>query len=173
MAGHLGNREMRRWDAGERECGLGRNVTLFDRLRHAAYCEVRRFKQDGAALADFRARLQSIAASMNVTSGFVLPLDLGEVNGIAKSVSGWTWKNFSVERFSEIQRARINKRWAGHVSLEQGPDSLGDRRQGNGAAPAILTPEALSSLKERLKTPPDDGGPWTGAEGGALARQLP
>lgn len=45
---------------------------------------------------------------------------------------------------------------------EQGPDSLGDRRQGNGAAPAILTPEALSSLKERLKAPPDDGGLWTG-----------
>jgi transposase len=45
---------------------------------------------------------------------------------------------------------------------EQGPDSLGDRRQDNGAAPAILTPEALSSLKERLKTPPDDGGLWTG-----------
>ncbi len=45
---------------------------------------------------------------------------------------------------------------------EQGPDSLGDRRQGNGAAPAILTPEALSSLKERLKTPPGDGGLWTG-----------
>jgi hypothetical protein len=32
---------------------------------------------------------------------------------------------------------------------EQAPDSLGDRRQSNGAAPAILTPEALSSLKER------------------------
>ena len=44
---------------------------------------------------------------------------------------------------------------------EQGPDSLEDRRQGNGAAPAILTPEALSSLKERLKTPPGDGGLWT------------
>ena len=45
---------------------------------------------------------------------------------------------------------------------EQGPDSLSDRRQGNGAAPAILTPEALSSLKERLKMPPEDGGLWTG-----------
>jgi transposase len=45
---------------------------------------------------------------------------------------------------------------------EQGPDSLGDRRQNNGSVPAILTPEALSSLKERLKTPPDDGGLWTG-----------
>jgi len=45
---------------------------------------------------------------------------------------------------------------------EQGPDSLEDRRQDNGAAPAILTAEALSSLKERVKTPPDDGGLWTG-----------
>ena len=45
---------------------------------------------------------------------------------------------------------------------EHGPDSLGDRRQGTGSAPVILTPEALSSLKERLKTPPDDGGLWTG-----------
>ena len=59
----------------------------------------------------------------------------------------------------------VSTRW---VSLllqrynEQGPDSLEDRRQGNGAAPAILTPEALSLLKERLKTPPDDGGLWTG-----------
>jgi len=45
---------------------------------------------------------------------------------------------------------------------EHGPDSLGDRRQNNGSSPAILTPEALSSLKELLKAPPDDGGLWTG-----------
>ena len=32
---------------------------------------------------------------------------------------------------------------------EQRPDSLSDRRQSNGAVPAILTPEALSSLKEQ------------------------
>lgn len=45
---------------------------------------------------------------------------------------------------------------------DQGPDSLGDRRIGNGAPPAILTPEALTALKDRLRTPPDDGGLWTG-----------
>jgi transposase len=56
---------------------------------------------------------------------------------------------------------------------EHGPCSLGDRRRSNGSTPTILTPEALSSLKERLKTPPDDGGPWTGPKAGALARQLP
>ena len=45
---------------------------------------------------------------------------------------------------------------------EQGPDSLSDLRSRNGAAPTLLTEEALASLKERLKTPPGDGGLWTG-----------
>ena len=42
-----------------------------------------------------------------------------------------------------------------------GPSSLGDRRRGNGAKPTILTPEIPAMLRERLKTPPDDGGVWT------------
>jgi transposase len=42
-----------------------------------------------------------------------------------------------------------------------GPSSLGDRRRGNGAKPRLLTPEMLDKLRERLKTPPDDGGVWT------------
>ena len=42
-----------------------------------------------------------------------------------------------------------------------GPPSLGDRRRGNGARPTILTPEVLARVRERLKTPPDDGGLWT------------
>ncbi len=42
-----------------------------------------------------------------------------------------------------------------------GPSSLGDQRRGNGARPTILTPEILDLLKERLKSPPEDGGVWT------------
>lgn len=42
-----------------------------------------------------------------------------------------------------------------------GPSSLGDRRRGNGAKPRLLTPEMLEKLRERVKTPPDDGGVWT------------
>jgi Winged helix-turn helix len=45
---------------------------------------------------------------------------------------------------------------------EGGPECLGDRRIHNGMKPLILTPDALCALKERLKTPPDDGGLWTG-----------
>lgn len=42
-----------------------------------------------------------------------------------------------------------------------GPRSLGDRRRCNGSAPRVLTPAVLAHLKERLRTPPDDGGVWT------------
>jgi transposase len=41
-----------------------------------------------------------------------------------------------------------------------GPSSLGDRRRGNGAKARLLTPEMLDKLRERLKTPPDNG-VWT------------
>jgi transposase len=59
----------------------------------------------------------------------------------------------------------FSPRWVQRLAKRynaQGPDSLSDRRLRNGAPPALLTEEALASLKERLKTPPDDGGLWTG-----------
>lgn len=42
-----------------------------------------------------------------------------------------------------------------------GPDSLGDRRRGNGAAARVLTPAVLEALRARLQAPPDGGGHWT------------
>ena len=44
---------------------------------------------------------------------------------------------------------------------EGGPDCLGDQRVNNGTEARILTPEALAALKQRIKSPPDDGGLWT------------
>ena len=52
---------------------------------------------------------------------------------------------------------------------EGGPERLGDQRVHNGTEPTILTPAALDAVKERLKTPPDDGGQWTGPK---IARWL-
>jgi transposase len=71
--------------------------------------------------------------------------------------------NYKTEEVAAI--LSFSPRWVQRLVKrynEHGPDCLGDRRLGNGTAPAILTPEALSSLKERLKTPPADGGLWTG-----------
>lgn len=56
------------------------------------------------------------------------------------------------------------RRWVEELVVRYnrfGPSSLGDRRRGNGAKPKILTPEILAMLRERVKTPPDDGGVWT------------
>jgi len=45
---------------------------------------------------------------------------------------------------------------------ECGPAALGDQRVNNGTRPTILTPAALAALRERMSTPPDDGGLWSG-----------
>ena len=50
-----------------------------------------------------------------------------------------------------------------------GAEALGDQRIHNGTKPTILTPEALAALKERIETPPDDGGLWSGPK---IARWL-
>ena len=54
-----------------------------------------------------------------------------------------------------------------------GPGALGDRRRRNGRAASLLTEAALAALAERLRTPPEDGGLWSGPKVAAwMARQL-
>ena len=65
------------------------------------------------------------------------------------------------------------RRWVEELLVRYnrfGPSSLGDRRRGNGAKPKILTPEILAMLRERVKTPPDDGGGLDREEGGGSDR---
>src|SRR3974377_542649 len=72
-------------------------------------------------------------------------------------------KGYKTQEVAEI--LSFSPRWVQRLIKSynaQGPRCPDDQRQSNGAAPAILTAEALSSLKERLKTAPGDGGLWTG-----------
>jgi len=62
------------------------------------------------------------------------------------------------------QLTSLARRWVEQLLARYnqfGPSSLGDRRRGNGAKATILTPVVLDALRERLKSPPDDGGVWT------------
>ena len=43
-----------------------------------------------------------------------------------------------------------------------GPAALGDQRRRNGRAASLLRDDVLAALAERLRTPPDDGGLWSG-----------
>src|SRR5215217_9447958 len=54
-----------------------------------------------------------------------------------------------------------------------GPEALGDRRRRNGQAASLLTGDVLAALAERVRTPPDDGGLWSGPKVAAwMARHL-
>ena len=54
-----------------------------------------------------------------------------------------------------------------------GPEALGDRRRRNGRTATLLTAAVLSALARRVRTPPEDGGVWSGPKAAAwMARQL-
>jgi transposase len=54
-----------------------------------------------------------------------------------------------------------------------GPEALGDQRRRNGRAASLLTEAVLAALAERVRTPPDDGGLWSGPKVAAwMARHL-
>ncbi|MBA7484219.1 hypothetical protein ES707_19743 [subsurface metagenome] len=84
--------------------GLGRNCTLFERLRKWSY---RAYLKVEWPYADaWHAAVLGKAAQYN---DFRYPLPLSEIRSTAKSVARWVWKNFSVEEFSRIQAARARR----------------------------------------------------------------
>ena len=92
---------------------------------------------------------------------------------IAKSHFHALWllsRGYDIDETAEV--LSFSTRWVRILIKrynEGGPHLLGDQRANNGTEPTILTPGALGELKERLKTPPDDGGQWTGPK---IARWL-
>src|ERR671938_1778906 len=67
-------------------------------------------------------------------------------------------------------------RWVGELAAgynAHGPAALGDQRRRNGRAASLLTKDVLAALTERLQTPPEDGGLWSGPKVAAwMARHL-
>jgi transposase len=92
---------------------------------------------------------------------------------IAKSHFHALWllsRGYEIDEVAEL--LSFSTRWVRILIKrynEGGPDRLGDQRANNGTEPTILTTEALDALRARLKTPPDDGGQWTGPK---IARWL-
>lgn len=96
------------------EFGEGRNVAIFNAVRGAMYQGVQRDLNSPEQIFR-RTRDRAIAANRQ----FERPLSDREVNQIARSISRWIAKKFSPETFSEIQRARARRRWAGHEAAEK------------------------------------------------------
>ena len=97
----------------------------------------------------------------------------GAADPVAKSHFHALWllsSGYEVDEVAEL--LSFSPRWVRALIKrynDGGPDRLGDQRVHNGTQPTILTPEALAALKERIKTPPDDGGLWSGPK---IARWL-
>jgi hypothetical protein len=84
--------------------GLGRNCTMFERLRLWSYRAV--LKGNWPDFSSWYAAAFIKAADYN---DFPVPLPLAEIRATAKSVAKWTWAHFSVEDFSAIQAARARR----------------------------------------------------------------
>ncbi|MDD3500782.1 MAG: primase C-terminal domain-containing protein, partial [Sulfurovum sp.] len=93
------------------QIGLGRNVTVFDWLRHYAYRHIRHYKGDIRNYVLWQAHLNNKALERN--GELLIPLDGREVWHIAKSVAKWTWRQFDLAasdaRFSALQAHRGRK----------------------------------------------------------------
>jgi transposase len=67
-------------------------------------------------------------------------------------------------------------RWVTQLAARynaSGPEALGDARRRNGKPASLLTEGVLSALAARVRTPPEDGGVWSGPKVAAwMARRL-
>lgn len=90
------------------QVGLGRNVSLFDRLRRWAYPSIRSYW--GGGLQAWNAWLSHCNSRALVYNGdFLVPLHGREVWHVARSVAKWTWKHTTPEGFSDWQAAQGRK----------------------------------------------------------------
>lgn len=90
------------------QIGLGRNVALFDRVRHWAYRAIRPYW--GTGLQGWNAWISLCnSRALTYNADFLTPLDGREVWHLARSVAKWTWRNTTAEGFSAWQAAQGRK----------------------------------------------------------------
>lgn len=99
--------------------GLGRNVTLFDRLRQWAYSAVRRHRQQRNFLVW---QTQAYNHALKFNGEFLHPLDEREVWHVAASVARWTWRKDADARAKFIGRQAARGRRSGEIRREAQAD---------------------------------------------------
>lgn len=96
------------------EVGVGRNVTVFDRLRRWAYVAIRRHREHRNFVLW---QAESYDKALELNGDLLQPLDPRECWHIAKSVSKWTWHKDAEAYAAFIQRQQFKgakgaaKRW--------------------------------------------------------------
>jgi hypothetical protein len=93
------------------EVGIGRNVTLFDFMRHYAYRHIRHYKWEVKNFVLWQAHLYEKALDRN--GDFLVPLWEKEVYHIIRSVAKWTWRQFQVKSMEEDVKWREKQAYRG------------------------------------------------------------
>ena len=101
------------------EVGLGRNVSLFDKLRKWAYVAVRKYRGSERNFVLWSAETYGKALEYN--GDFVQPLLERECYHIAKSVAKWTWRKDAeaLAAFKARQSAKGQKGGKGNTREAQ------------------------------------------------------
>lgn len=103
--------------------GLGRNVNLFEDLRLIAYRDILKYK-NRKGYYEFYNHIFSMAAVINNHSNPNNPLSNNERKQVCTSICKWTWRNFSIEKFSSIQSARAKKPRKTQMRLKKALETL-------------------------------------------------
>lgn len=112
---------------GPESFGLGRNCALFDNARHWAYKTIREFWGPNYKH-NWNDTVYSYVEAINAQ--FIVPLPISEVKAIAKSVSKWTYREFTPERFRQSQAAKGKK--GGLAGLKENKAKAGRISKGGG-----------------------------------------
>jgi len=129
----------------ERVTGLGRNCSLFDKLRIIAYRAILPQRSDGGSRAAFIDYLTQVGITLN--SQFTPPLAISEIRATVRSVANWTWRRFDDRQFSQIQARR--GKMGGLIS--------GEVRAARRDARADVARDLLRQLVPSTNAPPEGG----------------
>lgn len=94
--------------------GLGRNCTLFDRLRSWAYKAIRQ------GWPDYERWLMAVEQRASAYNDFPAALDHSEVRHISKSVAKWTHKNLSQEGYDNYIQKLIKNTHTPEIQSKRG-----------------------------------------------------
>jgi hypothetical protein len=84
--------------------GLGRNCYVFHTARYWSYVEIRKYRGK-----TYNQWLQAVIDHcLKLNEGITEPIQYGEIKGIAKSISRWTWKrdSYCYQEFIDRQRRK-------------------------------------------------------------------
>lgn len=117
--------------------GLGRNCTMFEKARFWAYSQVLNYRLTGNRKGFAEAVLKHCES---INAEFPSPLNFAEVRSTAKSIAGWTWKNYTGASKSEED-------WAKYVADTHTPDKQRARQVKQAESRREATKTARSEAK--------------------------